>query len=265
MDKTLERLGHDLACLGAREDAHEYFRGCAKASLAAFVAGWLLWSLLFDGILEGLLFASACSAACLFALLSLPRLRLEARARRIEKHLPFALMQLSVEQNIAMPFSDSLARVADSDYGDFSEGLKARLRSARMCGSSIPEALIGFANANRSRLLRRAVSQMVSLYEHGPKSGAGEPLREMALELLSRQKSQAKEFSARISAFSVAFVVASAVIPALFQAYTIVGSAFMEIPLSGTEILLIVAGVFPLADICLLLLAKSMTPESLKG
>ena len=265
MESGLKEIGTDLHDLGGGGSWKGYFSACAKKSVLVFVGAQLLWSLAFEAILEGLLFSLLCAGAALYVLCRLPAMKLEERARKIEKHLPFALMQLSVEQNIGVPFASSLERIAGQQYGEFSSGLGRHLFAARICGGSVPEALLAFAQANRSQLLRRAVSQMVSAYEHGQKEGAGEPLREMALELLARQKAQAAEFSARMATFSIAFVVVSAVVPALFSAYTIIGSSFMEIPFDAGQVLMIVAIVFPIVDIIMLGVAKWMTPEFLKG
>ncbi len=265
MEKLLDGIGFDLRCLGKGEGGPEFFMGWLKKSASVFVAAWLAWNLLFDGVLEGIAFSALCSALALAFFASGPRRQLDLRARKIEMHLPFALMQLSAEQNIGIPFAQSLQRLAESDYGELSAGLGIHLSKARICGSSVPEALLLFAGSNRSRLLKRAMSQVVSAYEHGNKEGAGEPMRGMALELLARQKSEAKEFSAKIGTFSVAFVVVSAVMPALFCAYLLVGSSFMEVPFDAASARLIIAALFPAIDIAMLLLARSMAPEFLKG
>ena len=83
--------------------------------------------------------------------------------------------------------------------------------------------------------------------------------------MLSRQKSESKEFSGKIVMFSLVFIVLSAIIPALFQAFITVGSSFMEIPFEGFQVLIIVGVLFPLLDTLLLFYIKSSTPEFLKG
>ena len=105
----------------------------------------------------------------------------------------------------------------------------------------------------------------MSIYEQGTKKRPGETIRRMALEQLSRQKAKAKEFSGKIVVVSLAFIVISAIVPALFQAFLIVGSSFIEIPFDGTQVLLIVAALFPLLDLTLLLYITNLSPEFLKG
>ncbi|VVB99099.1 Uncharacterised protein [uncultured archaeon] len=83
--------------------------------------------------------------------------------------------------------------------------------------------------------------------------------------MLARQKAEAKEFSAKAATISVAFVAVSAVAPAMFQAYIVVGSAFMEMQFTPLQGLAITCVAFPVADIAMLSAIWAITPEHLKG
>lgn len=263
MEKLLNNLDNELRCLGRRETGRELFLSAAKKAVLVMFTAWLLWSLLFDMVLEGIVFSVACSASCIYFLVTGPRRELEARARKIEKFLPFALMQVGVELNVGIPFEKALKRIGTRNYGELSRELDKEL-GAKKCGGSITASLLEFAGNNKSNLVKRAVSQLISAYEYGG-AAPGESLRKMASEMLARQKAQAKEFSAKTAVFSVAFVVLSAVAPSLFQAYVVVGSTFMEMPFSPMHVLLITTLLFPLLNIAMLLYIKSMAPEFLKG
>ena len=65
--------------------------------------------------------------------------------------------------------------------------------------------------------------------------------------------------------YSVVFIVLSAIVPAMFQAFISIGSTFMELDFTSIQILLITTVLFPVINLGILLLIKSKTPEILKG
>ena len=258
-------LGERLLLLGKEGGAERYIAQSGKLAAAAFGIALLLWQLFSRDFIAGVLVASLAAAAAFGWRLGWPKGEMRRRAKRVDRDLPFALMQLSVHLNIGVPFDAALAGVAEGDYGILSDELRRRLRAARLSGRPVRAALFGMASAVRSRQFTRAVSQLVSVYEQGAKSGQGEGVRRMAMEQLARQKAEAKEFSGKLAVFSLAFIVVSAIVPALFQAFVIVGGSFIEIPFTAAELLLIVALGFPLVDALMLFYIRSMTPEFLKG
>ncbi len=267
--KIMGKIGNEvrvsLACLGRSESAEHYIGQCAKIAAVGFALFLLLCNLLSELSIEAFA-VSFFGAIGIFAFAAQrPKMELQRRARKIEKDLPFAMMQLSVGLNIGMPFDVVLLDIADGNYGELSTMLGRHLRAARSSGRSVPDALLQMASVVKSRQLSRTVSQLISLYEQGTKKSPGESVRRMALEQLARQKSEAKEFSGRLSVFSLAFIVVSAIVPALFQSFVIVGASFMEIPFSALQIIAIVAIGFPALDAILLLYMRSATPEFLRG
>jgi len=265
MEKAMREIEECLMCLGRKESAEQYTTQSAKAAAVAFALAFLAWSLFSRAILEGVFVSAVFGGAVFIWRIGIPKSQMRLRARKIEKDLPFALMQLSVGLNIGVPFDAALMALADGDYGEFSALLKKSLCASKHSASSVPNALMAMALQAKSRQLMRTVSQLVSLYEQGTKKSPGESVRRMALEQLSRQKAQAKEFSGKLAVMSLAFIVISAIVPALFQAFMVVGGAFTEIPFTALQALGIVALGFPLLDAIMLLYIRSLTPEFLKG
>lgn len=246
-----------LKDLEFKENAKQYFGNCLKISIIVFIFAWLAWNLIFDSVFEGIIFSVLASISAAALLISKPKKQLLKKAKKIDKHLPFALMQISIDLNSGVAFDKSLERAANADYGLLSAELKKAIKNVKRNNISVPNALLELASKNRSNLLKRTVAQLISIYEHGTKKKPGEIIRRIALEMLSRQKSEAKEFSGKVVMFSLAFIVLSAIIPALFQAFITVGSSFMEIPFDGVQVLIIVGILFPLLDTLLLFYIKS--------
>ncbi len=263
--EKISELSGLLRRAGYAQTAREFIGECVKVSLLAMVFAWLAWNLFFHSFLNGAVFSLLAFSAVFFLVLQKPKAKLRKKANAIEKHLPFALMQLSIDLKAGISFDSALKRLCESDYGLFSRELGKHFKGGKKAGYSTQKILLGFASENESRELRRSIAQLVSVYEHGSKQHAGEEIRRIALEILSRQKSIAKEYSGKLMVFSLAFISVSAIIPALFQAFTIVGSSFIDVSFSPLEVLLIVAVLFPLVDLALLFYIKSLTPEFLKG
>lgn len=264
MENLLENLEKELKNIGIQKSANQYFSDSVKSGVIAFIFAWLLWNLFFETLAEGLLFSIIISIITIIILLSKPKRKLILRGKKIETHLPFALMQLSVDLNTGIHFDTALKRVAKTDYGELSKELSLVLHTGKKSGFSTPKILLDLKDRNYSKKLNRVVSQLISIYEHGTQKSPGEIVRRIALEQLSTQKAMSKEYTGKLVVFSLGFIALSAIIPALFQAFTIVGSSFIEIPFDGLQVLLIVAFLFPLIDVLMLFYIKSITPEFLK-
>jgi hypothetical protein len=112
-------------------------------------------------------------------------------------------------------------------------------------------------------MLKRALSQIVFVYEHAGKNKAS-AIRNLAREQLSVQRTQSKEFSSKLVVYSLLFIAVSVILPSLFQAVILIGSSFMEISFTPLQVVLIVTIVFPIVDVFALFFVKNKTPEFLK-
>ena len=60
------------------------------------------------------------------------------------------------------------------------------------------------------------------------------------------------------------FIAVSAIVPALFQSFLIVGSTFMQMDFTPVQAIVITTMLLPAIDIGVLLYIRSITPEFLK-
>jgi hypothetical protein len=60
------------------------------------------------------------------------------------------------------------------------------------------------------------------------------------------------------------FISVAAIAPALFQAFIVIGSVFLEIGFSPWQAVIVSCLGFPLADLAIIALIKENTPECLK-
>ncbi len=187
-------------------------------------------------------------------------------AALIEKDLPFALMALAVELNINVPFFKALENISNEKYGVVSVELKKVLKEIKENGASIQEALFHLSERIDSNILTRTIAQLINIYEQGNKNELkGEALKKIAEEQLIKQKNISKQFSGKMVLFSLMFIAVSAILPALFQAFTLIGSMFLKIGFTPLQIILITCIGFPLVDIAILYFIKIKTPIFLRS
>ena len=273
---SLEKLGKNLERAGARRtSAREWasaslFVALLAAALAAFVS--LAAS---SEILVALAAAFFVFALVFAAAFNYPRVAAAKRAEEIERDLAVALRAVSLELAAGASFESVLrretraaargaARAAAGGGSELSKEFSRVLREAERSG--LGAALSAAGERSASPLVKRAFAQLRFACEHGAKGEAGAaPLRKLADELVSVQKTRAREFAAKQAFFGLLFVSVACVAPALFAAYVIVGSAFLELSFGAAEVLLAFCVLFPLIDAAILAYLRWKTPKLLSS
>ncbi len=236
-----------------------FFKSCGVGIVVWIVTALVLQETVFSAV-AGLVIGSVfCWMRCFE-----PFEKRKMHSKLVERDLPFGLMALSVELNLKIPFETALSHVVQSGYGKASEEFRIVLQEVNVKGASVPEAFLHLGERLDSQLVRRSVSSLVNAYELGPKVTAGEPVRRIAVELLSIQRAQGREFSGKIAVFSLLFISVSAIVPALFQSMVIVGSLFLQLDLSPLLVMTIVGIGFPLLDAGILWYIRAKTPVFLR-
>jgi pilus assembly protein TadC len=262
--KSLERLRRDLSQAGCnRVAAVEWvsaslFLALLAAVLAAFAALAASGDALVAVAAFFLVFAIVFGMA-----FNWPRLAAAKRAEEIERDLAIALRSIAIELAAGASFESALHRSAAGGVGGSGSELSGEfsrvLREAERSGTAL--ALTAAGNRVASPLASRAFAQLRFAFEHGKTSG--DALRKLADELVSVQKTRAREFAAKQAFFGMLFVSVACIVPALFAAYVIVGGAFLELSFGATEVLLAFCVLFPLVDAALLAFLRWKTPKLL--
>ncbi len=243
----------------------KYFEEILLKSLLLGIGAWFAAGLYSGKIISSFFAAIIFSVLCVAIQLYLPKRKAKKTAELIERDLPFALLSMSAELNMGVSFEKSIENISKGDYGILSKEAGSALREIRGHGKTVQESLKGICEKTDSLLLKRAISQLVGVYEQGQKKDPGEPIKSIALEILSKQKAEAKEFSGKLVVFSLMFIAVSAIVPAIFQSMIIVGSFFMKIKFTPIQIIIIIAIVFPIIDMMVFFYIKSKLPVFLEG
>ncbi len=182
---------------------------------------------------------------------------------KFEKHLPFALVDLAITVDLGMGFEESMEKVSKKNYGMASKEFSKIVKSVKEKGATLEQALKEMSRRIDSLNARRVASQLDQIYLMSDTKG-GEQLRIFAAELMNSQKNQAKAFSGKTAFYALLFVAFSALVPALFQAFLVAGSLLLEINIKPLQALALIIVGFPAANILILGLIWSKTPEFLK-
>ncbi len=257
--KTMEKLEWDLLQAGVSASARKYagfaLISSAMLSMLVFIPSFFMLGL-FTAI--GVIFF--LFSASLLAFLFYPKIAKGKRAESIERDLPLFLRSACVQLSFGKPFESVIASGA-SGYGELSREL-SRASSEIKRGYAVQKALANFSDRIDSTACQRAALQLAFVYERG---FGIEALRKLAGELIERQRFKSRVFAGKQAFFGLLFISTSAIIPALFSAYVMIGSSFLSLTFSRQDVLLAFAVVFPLSDCLILLYLSESKPKVLSG
>lgn len=258
VEKSLEFIEWNISM-------QEFLQKAARYSFCIALFLWLVSSLVIEDILISIAialigFISAIAIACY-----LPIMKGKQKNDLLEKNLPMLLTGMAIELNLGISFNECLKNSARNSRGVLKKEFQKIVLEVESAGKSVQEALMNFAKRSDSITVKRIASQLVNIYEQGgEKEMRGDPLKKLAEELLSKQRIELKKFSGKIAVMSLFFIAVSAIIPAIFQAFIIVGSMVLEIGFTAEQVMLIICVAFPAIDVIFLFYLKGQTPVFLK-
>ncbi|MFH0836041.1 MAG: type II secretion system F family protein [Candidatus Micrarchaeota archaeon] len=236
----------DLSTCNRRVSVNEYLTFSLVASLVfSFSAAFFY--------LYAVPLVFVCS---LVFFLRYPVVYAKQRGKRIEAELPVVLRAIATQLDFGGSFEFVLSESARESSGELRIELK-RVCGDIAAGASPVTALNSMAARVNSVQAKRFVMQLVFCFEHG---GSSDYLRNLASELVEGQKNEARRFNAQANFFGLLFISLSTIVPALYSAYLIVGSYFLEITLTPSAIFLSFVLFFPLLDLAVLLYLKERKP-----
>ena len=190
----------------------------------------------------------------------MPIVKEKKRVAVIESELPFALMSISVDLELNIAFEKCILNASYS--GKIAGEFKRVFLDVKEKGMSMGPALLAFSQRTKSTAIKRSVLQLNSVYEQG--AGNAQAVRRIAIELLAKQRAKAKEFSGKLVVFSLMFIAVSAIVPALFQSFVIVGSMVLKMQLTAPQIFFTIVAGFPVLNMTVLFYIRAKTPVFLR-
>jgi len=244
-------------------DATNYSKEMKYAALAS-LGCWLVFGLLIEDIAVSALMGAICFFPAFFLLLALPKMKKGKHAALVEAEMPFCLLNIAVELNLGVSFVKALEHAGKERGKCATKEFAGIVNEIKVQGASVQDALRHFSERVGSQQCKRAAMQLAASFEQQGKNAA-EPVKKIALEMLTRQRLESKLFSGKLVVLSLLFIAVSAIVPALFQSFSIVGSVVLHMSFTQEQLFLIIVVGFPLLDLAVLYYIRAKTPVFLQG
>ena len=181
------------------------------------------------------------------------KIKTQDEKTRILRELPFFLNSLAsdLEKNIPLKLSLENQSRRETIIG---KKIKQALELVLKKGYNLESALERIGADNKE--LERVIYQINDILQSGTKNKA-ETFRLLSHNFTDQQSIAIKNYSTKLSFISLIFVVVSAIVPALFLMFFLVGSNFFEISISNIGVILITLVLFPIIDMFILLFMRA--------
>ena len=153
----------------------------AKQTAVASLFAWFAVALVTDNILLGMLIAFGFFLALFSAMLLWPIFKRRSYGKKVEAQLPFVLMSIAIELNLGVDFMHCIKDAA-KHKSEAGKEFKKAVSAVEKQGASVQEALLQISERTNSRLVNRAVAQLVAVFEQGSEK--------QAIDLTSLSKNQ---------------------------------------------------------------------------
>jgi hypothetical protein len=228
---------------------------CMGACVSVLSASAALSFLAISGNPLAVPLAALAGAAAFSLTLALPSFELGKRRAEIECQLPFFLRSLGMLVELGMPFQKAM-EIAAEGSGPLGDEIRRALREASE-GMPLQRGIAAIARSYGSVPVRRAVAQLLSVYETG---GQGREMTKVGDDLLQLEQQGMREYAARGALFGLMFMASSAILPTFFLVYSLSGPG-----LGAGAMRIAMLAVFPLLGALSLLLSKATMPRTAFG
>ncbi|MDD4251349.1 MAG: hypothetical protein PHX27_04125 [Candidatus ainarchaeum sp.] len=194
--------------------------------------------------------------------INIPIIKHKKYTKKLENDLSFFLTNLIIELRVGKDLLSAIKKCSlETESTDLASKEYAKIIDLIDNGLSFREALTLMNNKFNSLSIKRTNSNLYNIYQHGNDIFG---LKKFSDELFLRQRIESKEFGGKLVVFALVFIAVSAIVPAMFASFIIIGSYFMQIQFSAIQIFLILVIVFPSIDLLVLITINSKTPLFLR-
>ena len=210
--------------------AQRYIEQAALRSAFVGIFAWLVAGLLLEEILFTIVYGIIIGLLTFAIILFLPVLKKKKIAQQVEAELPFSLMTIAAELNMRIPLEKTIKHASEQHTGILAQEWKRVLHEHTQKGVPLRTALFSFSERVDSQQVKRALIQLTQVLEQG-KHQSGSTVKRIARDFLHKQQTEMKAYSGKMAVFSLLFIAVSAIIPAMFQSFVIVGSMILKLSL----------------------------------
>jgi len=222
----------------------------------SFVVSFLFFVLfLFIDVLVSPAVFLITFAIVFFLLIKLPDMEEGKRNSQIEAELPFLMRRLGLLLDMKVSFQRALEIVSEDD-GVASRSLRGVVEDIEK-GASPIKSLSMFAERIGSVSVKRAIAQLMAVYEHG---GKGSEIKRIGDELLMMQQHRMKDYASKSALFGLIFIAVSAIFPTLLVIFATIGEFAFDMNVDNTTFLLGFFVFIPAISVLILIVSKASVP-----
>ncbi|MFA6213982.1 MAG: type II secretion system F family protein [Candidatus Micrarchaeia archaeon] len=237
LEKDLYKLDSEIA-------ATAYLAAVMLNSMFYFVIVGLIAYVAFtrgktqDAIWWSLALAVFAALAVLFFSIAYPRWLVRKKVASIDKNLLFAARHLRIQTTAGTPLFDSIVS-ASHGYGEISEEFEKIVANVQV-GTSLADALEDSAVRNPSYYYNRILWQMSNAVKSG--TDVGPVLSEIVEFLSDEQRIEMRNYGAQLNTLAIMYLMACIIVPTISLIFLMVISSFVDVPITNTFLLFILAG-----------------------
>ncbi len=187
----------------------------------------------------------------------LPEIEKRKKEAEIEGELPIFLKTFGNLMEMGIEFVDSM-KIAGKSTEVIRREVDKIIRDIKL-GSSVPRSLSDAANRVDSNLIKRAISQLIESYE----TGRGKEAKVLGNEMLNVQRFKLKEYSSKLSMFSLLFIMISLIAPTFYIIVNIIQPIVSGNAVNINEFLFYLLVLFPSLSFSILIVSKAMLPPNI--
>ncbi len=177
------------------------------------------------------------------------------KTKRIESELPSTIAMVSAMLDSGISLTEVIKHVSQSKT-EIGRIFKSVIREIDS-GVPVPLALEDTKKIENSENFSKFINRLIMMYRFGGSTG---PLDSLANKVIEERKIEMKRHSSKTMMYSMVLIVVSSIVPAMFLAYLVVGSAFMRVDFSEIDALLIPVVVFPSIDAIIVAMMQIKRP-----
>jgi len=181
---------------------------------------------------------------------------------KIEKDLPFFLIDLDMKLSIGQEFLSTLKELA-KQY-EFLGNVFEKIIDNYNKGISLQKSFREYSEIFDSQDFKRALTQILNIYESGKNFKEKGPLFELAEELINIQTTKTKLYSNKLVMISLFFIAVTAILPSLLLVFVSVGGIILDLGITPIQLILIFTLVFPAIDLILIFFIFNMMPSFMR-
>lgn len=172
--------------------------------------------------------------------------------QQILSEIPFFLINISNDLDKNFSLKNTLENRVDNTI--IGKKIKHALNLVKNYGFTLNQALDKVSQDNKD--LNLVFYQLQDVFSLGGKERVNS-LNILCDSFIEKQINNFRNSSSKINFLSLIFIVTSAIIPAIFLIFTLVGSNFLEISFNAFTIIIFTIVIFPIIDMFILLIMKS--------